>query len=178
MGEVLVAHTGQLSAAVLAQAHGLLAQVFDDLTDADWEHCLGGLHALAHDDEGELVAHAALVQRRLLHGGRAWRTGYVEGVAVRRDRQRQGHGGAVMATLEALSRGAYELAALGTSDAGHAFYAARGWLAWQGPTAVLTPGGVVRTPDDDDAVRVLPLSPQPLDLRGEIVCDWRDGDAW
>jgi aminoglycoside 2'-N-acetyltransferase I len=178
MVAVQVAHTGQLSAAELAQAHRLLAVVFDDLTDADWEHCLGGLHALAHDDAGGLVAHAALVQRRLLHAGRAWRTGYVEGVAVRPDRRRQGYGGAVMAALEALARGAYEVAALGTSDDGNAFYAARGWLAWQGPTAVLTPGGVVRTPDDDDAVRVLPLSDSPLDLRGEIVCDWRDGDAW
>src|SRR5919112_2019257 len=99
MRRVEVAHTGQLSAQVLARAHGLLGEVFDDLTDADWEHCLGGLHALAFDGD-ELVAHAALVQRRLLHRGRAWRTGYVEGVAVRPYLQRRGHGGAVMGVLE------------------------------------------------------------------------------
>ena len=177
MSRLEVAHTGQLPARVLEQAHALLGQVFDDLTDADWEHCLGGVHALAYDED-ELVAHAALVQRRLLHRGRAWRTGYVEGVAVRRDRQRQGHGGAVMSALEDLARRAYELAALGTTDEGAAFYAARGWRPWQGPTAALTPDGVVRTPDDDDAVLVLPLSARPLDRHGPLVCDWRDGDAW
>ena len=177
MRRVELAHTGQLSPQAQRAAHGLLQEVFDDLTAADWEHCLGGMHALAYEDD-QLVAHAALVQRRLLHGGRAWRTGYVEGVAVRPDVQRRGHGGAVVQALEDLARGAYELAALGATDAGAAFYASRGWLAWQGPTAALTPHGVVRTPDDDDAVHVLPLSRAPLDLRGELVCDWRDGDVW
>ena len=176
MRRLQVAHTGQLSAPELGAAHALLEEVFDDLTDADWEHCLGGLHALAFDGD-ELVAHAALVQRRLLHQGRAWRTGYVEGVAVRRDRQRSGHGGAVMAALEELARRAYELAALGASDAGAAFYAARGWQLWRGPTSALSPEGVVRTPEDDDDVFVLPLT-GPLDLHGALVCDWRDGDVW
>jgi aminoglycoside 2'-N-acetyltransferase I len=35
----------------------------------------------------------------------------------------------------------------------------------------------VRTPDDDGAVWVLGLS-APLDLDGELTCDWRDGDVW
>jgi aminoglycoside 2'-N-acetyltransferase I len=177
MRRVEVAHTGQLPAEVLTWAHGLLVDVFDDLDDADWEHCLGGLHALAFDGD-ELVAHAALVQRRLLLDGRAWRTGYVEGVAVRSDVRRQGHGSAVMTALEDVARRAYELAALGASDAGAAFYAARGWQLWQGPTSALTPDGVVRTPEDDDDVFVLPLTSQPLDLSGAIVCDWREGDVW
>ena len=77
-------HTGLLAADVLAQARMLLDEVFaGELTADDWEHCLGGLHALAWQD-GELVGHAALVQRRLLHAGRVLRAGYVEGVAVRR----------------------------------------------------------------------------------------------
>ena len=183
MPRVEVLHTGQLDAHVLLQAHALLVDAFtadDGLTDADWEHCLGGLHALRWDGD-ELVAHAALVQRRLLHRGRAWRAGYVEGVAVRPSRQRQGHGAAVMTALEDVARGAYDLAALGATDAGAAFYAARGWRRWQGPTSALTPDGVVRTPDDDDAVFVLPLSAactSALDLRGELVGDWRDGAVW
>ena len=41
------------------------------------EHAPGGLHALVHDG-GDLVAHGAVVQRRLLHDGRALRVGYVE----------------------------------------------------------------------------------------------------
>ena len=34
-----------------------------------------------------------------------------------------------------------------------------------------------RTEDDDGAVYVLALS-VPLDLDGELICDWRDGDVW
>ncbi|HEY3021276.1 MAG TPA: GNAT family N-acetyltransferase, partial [Solirubrobacteraceae bacterium] len=100
MAEVRTAHTADLDPATLGAARALLDAVFaDDMSDHDWEHALGGVHALAWED-GELVGHASVVQRRLLHGGRALRTGYVEGVAVRPDRRRRGHGGALMAALE------------------------------------------------------------------------------
>ena len=173
---VQVGHTGQLPPPLLARARALLDDVFaGELTADDWEHCLGGLHALSFSGT-ELVAHAALVQRRLLHGDRVLRAGYVEGVAVRADVRRRGHGDAVMAPLEQVARRAYDVTALATSDDGEAFYAARGWLPWQGPTSVLTPAGVVRTPDDDDCVRVLP-GPE-LDRAAELTCDWREGDPW
>ena len=178
MTHLEVVHTGQLGRAALAAARHLLDDAFaGDLTDDDWEHALGGLHALLWDG-AVLVAHAALVQRRLLHGGRALRTGYVEGVAVRADARRRGHGGTVMAALEDVARRAYDVAALSTTEEGAAFYAARGWQRWRGPTWALTPAGAVRTPDDDDAVRVLPTSDVPLDLVGELTCDPRDGDPW
>lgn len=173
---LVLAHTGQLDTAALGAARDLLAAVFDDLDECDWEHCLGGMHALLWDGD-VLVGHAALVQRRLLHGGRALRAGYVEGVVVRADARRRGHGAALMAALEELARGAYDVAALGSTDEGELLYAARGWLRWQGPTSALTPDGMVRTADDDDAVWVLPLGTE-LDLHGELACDWRDGDVW
>jgi aminoglycoside 2'-N-acetyltransferase I len=74
-------------------------------------------------------------------------------------------------------RGAYDLGALSATDAGAAVYVARGWKRWQGPTSALTPAGVARTEDDDGSVYVLPLT-APLDLGGELTCDWRDGDVW
>ena len=173
---VEVAHTGQLPADVLAAAQALLDAVFaGELTADDWEHCLGGLHALAWRD-GALVGHAALVQRRLLHAGRTWRAGYVEGVAVRADVRRRGLGGAVMAPLEQVGRQAYDVVALAASDAGAAFYAARGWLPWQGPTFALTLDGVVRTPDEDDGVFVLP-GPHPP-RPAALTCDFREGELW
>lgn len=46
----------------------------------------------------------------------------------------------------------------GASDDSALLYAARGWQRWRGPTCALTPAGVVRTPEDDDCVFVLPLS--------------------
>lgn len=146
------------------------------MTDQDWEHALGGVHALVWE-AGRLIGHAAVVQRRLLHGGRALRTGYVEGVAVSADRRRRGHGAAMMDALERVVRGAYELGALGASDAGAALYAARGWKAWQGQTWALTPDGRVRTEEEDGSVFVLEVA-VALDLGGELTCDWRDGDVW
>lgn len=78
------------------------------MTDHDWEHALGGVHAIIWE-AGELVGHGSVVQRRLLHGGRALRTGYLEGVAVRADRRRHGLGVTVMEALERVVRHAYEV---------------------------------------------------------------------
>ena len=177
MISVRVAHTAQLDPGALADARALLYAVFDDMTEPDWEHSLGGLHALAYEGS-DLVGHAAVVQRRLLHGGRALRAGYVEGVAVRADRRRRGHAAEMMRALERVIRDAYELGALGASDEARAFYAGRGWRLWGGPLSALTPEGVVATPGEQGSVYVLPVDGVPLDLSGRLACDWRDGDVW
>jgi aminoglycoside 2'-N-acetyltransferase I len=173
---VTVAHTAELDAATLTAARELMADAFDDFTDEDWEHGLGGMHALAWVD-GELVGHASVVQRRLLHGGRALRTGYVEAVAVRADRRRRGHGAALMEPLERIIRAAYELGALGATDDGAALYRGRGWVRWEGRLSALTSQGVQRTTEEEGFVYVLPVAAE-LDLAGELTCDWRDGDVW
>ncbi|CAM4160730.1 GNAT family N-acetyltransferase [Nocardiopsis rhodophaea] len=177
MTELRTAHTADLDPAALTAARALLKDVFHgELTGHDWEHCLGGTHALVWEG-AELVGHASVVQRRLLHGGQALRTGYVEGVGVRADRRRRGHAAAMMEALEQVIRGAYDLGALAATDAAAEFYAARGWKRWQGPTSALTPSGVMRTEEEDDCVYVFPLA-VPLDLSGELTCDWREGDVW
>lgn len=177
MARIRTAHTARLGADTLAAAHALLVATFDDLTAEDWEHCLGGMHVLVHDDDGALVGHAALVQRRLLHRGRALRTGYVEGVAVRAGHRREGHGAAMLAALREVARRAYDIAALSATDDAGGFYAALGWTRWRGPSSALTPAGIRRTPDDDGGIFVLPFA-TTLDVDGEITCDWRDGDVW
>lgn len=177
MTGVRVAHTADLDAQTLHAARGLLYDVFEDeMTEDDWEHCLGGIHALVVED-GEIVAHGAVVQRRLLHAGRALRTGYLEGIAVRADRRRRGHATAVMDELERFVRGAYDLGALGTTDEAIPFYESRGWLRWHGHLSALTPNGVVRTPEEEGWIYVLPSSVR-LDLSGELTCGWREGDVW
>ena len=176
VAEVRTAHTADLDTATLKAARALLDDVFDDMTDHDWEHALGGVHALVWEG-AELVGHASVIQRRLLNGGRALRTGYVEGVAVRADRRGRGHGAAMMDVLERVVRGAYELGALGATDAAAPFYAARGWMPWQGPTSALTPDGIKRTEEDDGCIYVFSLE-VPLDLFSELTCDWRDGALW
>jgi aminoglycoside 2'-N-acetyltransferase I len=174
---VRTAHTSELDAATLTAARALFDAVFgDEFTDDDWEHSLGGVHALAYEG-GEFVGHASVIQRRMLHGGRALRTGYVEGVCVRADRRRRGHADAMLAALEGVIRGAYDLGALAATDEAVPLYAGRGWQPWEGPLHALTPDGVVRTTDEDGAVFILPVAVR-LDLAGPLTCDWRDGDVW
>lgn len=155
----------------------MVIDAFDgDFTDADWEHSLGGMHALICH-HGALIAHGAVVQRRMLYRDIALRCGYIEGVAVREDWRGQGLGTAVMDALEQVLRGAYQLGALSASDVGRQMYTSRGWLPWQGPTSVLAPSGLVRTAEDDGGVFVLPMGIE-LDTTAAIACDWRDGDVW
>lgn len=173
---VRTAHTAELDTTTLRAAHALLHDVFDDMTEQDWEHALGGIHALIHED-GELIGHASVVQRRLLHQGRALRCGYVEGVGVRADRRGRGHGAALMKALEQVIRGGYELGALGAAEEAASFYAARGWHLWRGPSHALTPDGIRPTPDEDGFLYVLPVSAS-LTLDAPLTCDWREGDVW
>src|SRR5215467_630875 len=109
VADLRIAHTAYLDAATIKAARALLDDVFvGEMTDGDWEHALGGMHALIWEGPA-LIGHASLIQRRLLHHGRALRAGYVEAVAVRADRQRRGHGAVMMAALERILRGAYDL---------------------------------------------------------------------
>jgi aminoglycoside 2'-N-acetyltransferase I len=172
-----VGHTSEFDRSVLTLARELLDLVFEgDMTDHDWEHALGGIHTVVwHGDS--IVGHASAIQRRLVHSGRALRTGYIEGVGVHPNRQRQGVGGHMMSALEHVIDTAYDIGALGASDEAVSFYTHRGWIRWQGPTSALMPSGVVRTPDEDDCIFVWPAG-QALDITGELTCDWRDGDVW
>ncbi len=169
--------TRELGAADRRAVRRLLDASFTSFTDHDWEHGLGGLHALVRDGD-EVVAHASLVQRRLLVGGvrgRSLRCGYVEAVAVAADRRRQGLGSQVMAELEAHAD-SHDVLALCASATAVDFYLARGWVPWRGPSSVLAPTGLTPTPDEDGAIYVWGAS--GLDLDAPIACDWRDGDVW
>jgi aminoglycoside 2'-N-acetyltransferase I len=174
-------HTSDLDPESREDARRMVMEAFgDDFTDADWEHSLGGMHAVI-SDHGTLIAHGAVVQRRLLYRNTALRCGYVEGIAVREDWRGQGLAQAVMDAAEQVIRGAYQLGALSTSERARHIYMSRGWLPWRGPTSVLAPTGIIRTPDDDDGLFVLPVDlPKNLvlDTTAEITCDWREGDVW
>ena len=73
-------------------------------------------------------------------------------------------------------RRAYACGALSASDEGAALYMKHGWQRWTGPTFALTSDGRQRTAAEDGSVFVLPVV--PLDLVGELTCDWRAGDVW
>lgn len=170
-------HTSDLDSETLQSAQRLLVDAYGgEFTDADWDHTLGGMHAvIAH--RGTLVAHAAVIQRRLIYRGTALRCGYVEGVAVQKDWRGQGLGSAVLDAAEQVIRGAYPMGALSASGAGARIYRPRGWMCWRGRTSVLSPTGLMPTPDDDGSVFVLPVEAD-FDPYSDLTCDWRDGDAW
>lgn len=176
MIEVRTVHTSALTGQELRALRQLLDGAFGDFPDDDFEHALGGMHALVRDGE-DLIGHGAVVMRRLLHDGTALRTGYVEAVAVRADRRQEGLGGLVMTELERVVRGAYELGALSAAHDAARWYASRGWLRWTGTASVVTPEGVQRTPEEDGGLYVLPVT-EPLNLDGDLACDWRGGDVW
>ena len=175
MPELRTAHTADLSDGCAAAIRELLDGAFGKVSEDTYQNVLGGVHALLVED-GALIGHASVVQRRMLHGGQALRTGYIEGVAVRADRRRRGHGAALMSALERIVRAGYQLGALGASDDGAQLYVSRGWQRWRGPIAALTPDGIRRTPGKAGAIYVLPVT--PVDLSGELVCDWRPGSVW
>ncbi len=177
MPHVRIVHTSRLNAAELAGIRALLDDAFDgNFDDDDFEHGLGGMHAVVREGS-TLIAHGSVVMRRLFHAGRSLRTGYVEGVGVRAEHRGHGHGHAVMAALEEIIGGAYEIGALSTTEAAVGFYASRGWQLWPGTASVLSPRGLVRTPEDEGAIYLLPGTAQ-LPAGGDLACDWRGGDVW
>ncbi|MEU0599186.1 GNAT family N-acetyltransferase [Streptomyces sp. NPDC006393] len=124
--EIRTAHTAELVPGELRAVRALLYDAFDgDFGDEDWDHTLGGLHALGYEGHG-LAAHGAVVMRRVRHRGRRLRIGCVEGVAVRPDVRRTGLGGRITAALEGVVTRAYAFGALSASDDGARLYAARG----------------------------------------------------
>jgi aminoglycoside 2'-N-acetyltransferase I len=172
--------TEQLTEAEESVVRAILRDAFagdgEGFTDDDWVHALGGMHfVLEHD--GTIVAHAAVVERELHAGGRPLRSGYVEAVATDPAKQRQGHGSRLMEAVNDHIRATFPLGAL--SAAAPDFYARLGWQPWLGPTAVRTPVGEVRTPDDDGDILILTTPSTPaLDRHAVLTCPWRSGDVW
>jgi aminoglycoside 2'-N-acetyltransferase I len=173
--------TPELRPQEIAAIRALLVAAFgpdedERFGDDDWDHALGGVHFVLELD-GEIVAHASVVERDLHVDGRPLRTGYVEAVGTAPDRQGMGLGSLVMADVTSYIRDTYEVGALGTGR--HHFYERLGWLTWRGPAFVRTADGIHRTPDEDGDILVLAtLSSPPLDRGGSISCDWRRGDVW
>lgn len=177
MPDVRLLTTAQAPPDLLAAARALCDRAFaGGFDDHDWQHALGGWHAVVLDG-ADVVAHAAVVPRELHVAGRPWRAGYVEAVATEPARQGRGHGRLAMAEIGAVVRRDYEMGALST--AAHGFYQRLGWERWRGPTYVRRGSDLVRTADEDDGVMVLRHGPsQALDLTVVISCPGRAGDDW
>jgi aminoglycoside 2'-N-acetyltransferase I len=189
-GRFRTAHTADVGTRGLVAIRAMLEAAFAERPDGpfgddDWTHSLGGMHVWVSDrdgdpdgDGGDVVAHACVVARRMLHDGRVLRCGYVEAVAVRDDHRRRGLGGIVMTEIERLIGSAYDLGALGATEVGAPLYRSHGWQPWAGTLSALTPDGIRPTPEELGTVHVLTVDGVALDLTGEFTCDWREGDVW
>ena len=165
MIDVLTAHTADLAPVLLDASRALMYDTFDDMAEDDWEHALGGVHAVVLDD-GVVTATARSCSAGSPHGGRPLRAGYVEAVAVRADRQREGHGAALMRELERVTappttsgRSARPTRARCSTRAAAGGCGAARWRS--------SPSGVLPTPDEQGGVFVLPAA-AALDLEGEL----------
>ncbi len=172
--------TDELTLAESGSIRTILWEAFGDGEDAfaedDWTHALGGIHFVL-DLDGEIVAHASVVERVLWVGAQPIRTGYVEAVATDPDNQGRGFGTLVMAAATAHVRESFDLGALGTGRL--TFYQRLGWEAWGGPAFVREPSGLVRTPEDEGYLLVLrtPSSPS-FDGNEPLSCQPRVGEPW
>jgi aminoglycoside 2'-N-acetyltransferase I len=179
MARLRSAASADLTGVELAALRRLLFQEFGDrFTEDDWRHAVGGTHLLVLEED-EIVAHAAVVRRTLLAQGRSLRTGYVEGVATRHDRRRQGLARLLMQEADRIIKERCQLGALSDGTGIPGFYQRLGWERWQGPTFVDAPGGPLRTAEEDGSVLVLRTpTTGDLDLTASLTCDWRAGDVW
>jgi aminoglycoside 2'-N-acetyltransferase I len=181
VADLLTFPTDDAPDGVLAQAHDLMWRAFDDFSEDDWDHGLGGRHVVAVEQAAGtgpvVVAHASVVERVIEVDGRPFRTGYVENVATEPERHGAGLGTLVMARIVELVRDGHELGALGTGA--HHFYERLGWERWQGPSYVRRAGGLDRSEEEDDGIMVLRFGPTAgIDLRSPISCAERPGDDW
>lgn len=169
--------TAEAPVSLLKQIRRLLDEAFaGGFSDDDWEHTLGGWHAVVMESDTPL-AHAAVGARMLEVDGQPFLTGYVEGVATVPDRHGEGFGSLAMSEVMRVLRGEFVLGALSTSR--HGFYERLGWERWRGPTFVRHGRELARTEDEDDGVMVLRFGHSlELDLNGSISCEARTGDDW
>jgi aminoglycoside 2'-N-acetyltransferase I len=175
---IRVLPTAELSDSDRIALRRLFELAYDgDFTDDDFDHALGGWHAIAGDLAAP-IAHAAVVARSLYVDTRELRTGYVEAVATLPTHQRTGFGSRVMSAIAGVIRDRFELGALSTGE--HGFYERLGWEYWRGPSYVRAADGTMtRSADEDDAIMILSCTPsRDVDVTAAIACDERPGDSW
>lgn len=162
---------------LLDDARTLVFAAFDGgFSDDDWDHALGGWHAVVIDAQ-RVVAHASVIPRELRIGDRKVAAGYVEGVGTEHAARGDGHGTRAMTEIATIIRRDFELGALSTEA--HQFYERLGWERWRGPTFVRSARGLTRTEDEDGGIMVLRFgSSADFDLTSPISCEERSGDDW
>jgi aminoglycoside 2'-N-acetyltransferase I len=182
MPNVRVVEREELSADELASLLGWLEDAYGEgpWRRQHWTDLGPGPHALLHDDDGDLLAHACVDWIPVEIDGRMVGAGYLEDVATRTDARGRGFGTAVVTAAQREIERRAEIGFLATGEFG--FYERLGWVRWTGPTSVReTDGSVTSTTEDDDAIMalLLPATPHWVTSSMPILRPRRDPDeAW
>lgn len=147
----------------------------DDFSEEDWQHTFGGTRFLGNRD-GELIAHGAVVPRKMKVDGESVMVGYVEAVAVLPSCWGNGFGTFLMAEITSYCRSEFPLSMLSTDQKN--FYRRHGWSDFEGKSFVSKDGLQYRTEDEDEGLMFLCDSDQGEFSPRLVICRARDGDAW
>jgi aminoglycoside 2'-N-acetyltransferase I len=169
----------EIDAYLLADAKSLCFSAFGSrFHETDWQHTFGGTRILLFEG-AELRGHAAIVPRCIHINENEINVGYIEGVAVRTERQRLGLGSKIMHEIGSALFEEFSLGVLSTGK--HTFYEQFGWELWTGPTCVLKGLDLIPTPDENFGGGLMVLRDSKfasLSLNESLTCHERDGDDW
>jgi aminoglycoside 2'-N-acetyltransferase I len=167
----------EVSDDVLTRIRRMVDAAFDgDFEAEDWQHTYGGYRVILFDGP-DPISHAAVVPRQIHIADRAFRAGYIEGVATHPAQRRQGLASLVIEEATTVLRAHFELGVLSTGAP--EFYRRFGWESWHGPSFVQHGEQLIRTLDEDDGLMVLRFGPSAaVDLAESIACEARCGDDW
>ena len=172
--ELLTVSSREMTPSQLNDVIQLCSQVFQCDYSYYMNLPLDRVHVLGYID-GLLVSHALWLDRRLRIGSGPWlNTAYVEGVATREDRRKQGFGSAVMCRLQREISG-YDLGALSPSCP--EWYERLGWVRWQGPLRIVKDSDILETPEEYVLVYSTPRTGQ-IDVTSPLIGEWRPFELW
>ena len=154
----------------------LLNEAFEgDFSEEDWQHTFGGMRFLGFLND-QLIAHGAVVRRKIKVDESDLIIGYVEGIAVAPTYWHKGYGSLLMADITSYCLSEFSLSMLSTSEKG--FYRKHGWCDFEGMSYVFKDGVEIRSEDEDEGLMYLSGLHQFTDYPRKVVCEARDGDAW
>lgn len=165
-----------LNAHIVSSLRELMAKAFeDDFSDDDWKNTFGGMRFFGYLED-RLIAHGAVVPRKMHIDGENVDVGYVEAIAVEPKHWRKGYGSLLLADITSFCKSEFSLSMLSTDETD--FYSKSGWRVFQGMSYVLQDGKEFRTEDEDDGLMFI-LGDEPgLKEPHKAVCNSRSGDAW
>ena len=105
MSGLRIVPSAELRDAEWDELTALCVAAFDEPWDGYWDSIGPGIHVIAADEAGRILAHAAIVDRLLYPADLVVPAAYVEAVAVLPERQRSGLGTTVMEVIDRIIAG-------------------------------------------------------------------------